>query len=189
MEIQLLPLETLQLDIRQEDKGGFVAKYPGAFLLAMGYVAVEQLRRRRPGAGSPAQHALTTAVSFGQHRRHEAESHPLAGLAFFIRPSDDVQAVTIGRSTECHIAIPDESISQLHCQLDVRDDGVYVVDVGSTNGTSINLKQLEVGSPGLVADQDILSVGRYSFQLLSAQTLYSELSLIQAMEDFDQLEE
>ena len=55
------------------------------------------------------------------------------------------------------------------------------IDVGSTNGTTVNLERLEPMRPKVLADEDILTLGRYSFQLLSAATMYSELALLDAM--------
>jgi len=191
MQIVLVSLEQLLEHLETRTQQEFTAAYPGAFLLAIGYVAVEDQQRRfhQPGGGK--DQALTTAFSFGLQRRHQATpSHPLAGLAFFLQPTAPEQrTVTIGRSQNCQVTVPDESVSELHCQLEVRQDGVHAVDLGSTNGTSVNLKQLAPGTPHLVADEDTLSVGRYSFQLLSAQTLYDALSLMQARDDFDQLDD
>jgi hypothetical protein len=184
MKVRLLSLEALRAAVGQRDRRGFVEEYPGAFLLAMGYLEVEDVQRRASGVGKVGQ--LTSAISFGQRRRHDlAGHHPLAGYAFFLDTTGGESAVTVGRSTECHIAVPDESVSEIHAQLTVGAAGVSVTDIGATNGTSVNLEQLEVGVPRALADEDILSVGRYSFQLLDAATLYNELKLLGAMEEFE----
>lgn len=183
--MRLLSLEALRGAVGERDRRGFVEEYPGAFLLAMGYLEVEDVQRRASGVGKVGQ--LTTAISFGHRRRHDlAGQHPLAGYAFFLDTTGGGEsAVTVGRSTECHIAVPDESVSEIHAQLTVSAAGISVTDIGSTNGTSINLQQLEVGVPQPLADEDILSVGRYSFQLLDAATLFNELTLLGAMEEFE----
>jgi pSer/pThr/pTyr-binding forkhead associated (FHA) protein len=43
----------------------------------------------------------------------------------------------IGRGAHNDIVIPDDSVSDTHAKLQRRDDGWYVVDVGSTNGTYV----------------------------------------------------
>lgn len=43
----------------------------------------------------------------------------------------------IGRGTHNDVPIPDESVSDLHAKVQLREDGWYVVDMGSTNGTYV----------------------------------------------------
>ena len=50
----------------------------------------------------------------------------------------------IGRSRDCEIPLEDEDISRNHARLLVEQDGrVKVIDLGSTNGTFINKKQVK----------------------------------------------
>ena len=44
----------------------------------------------------------------------------------------------VGRADECEILIDHATVSTLHCELALTDDGVYVHDCNSTNGTFIN---------------------------------------------------
>ncbi len=44
----------------------------------------------------------------------------------------------VGRDSECEICLDHDTISSLHCELALSDDGVYVHDCRSTNGTFIN---------------------------------------------------
>jgi pSer/pThr/pTyr-binding forkhead associated (FHA) protein len=43
----------------------------------------------------------------------------------------------VGRGAHNDVVIPDESVSDTHSKLQRRDDGWYLVDVGSTNGTYV----------------------------------------------------
>ena len=45
--------------------------------------------------------------------------------------------VHVGRGSHNDIAVPDDSVSDTHAKLQKRDDGWYVVDMGSTNGTYV----------------------------------------------------
>lgn len=186
MQVQLNRLEVLQSEVMALDKQAFAERYPGVFLLAMGFLAAKEIPKRGHMPAGAGRYQPTAAVSFGMRRRHTAKQHPLAGQVFFLSPSEAEPSATIGRSESCQVSIPDESVSEFHCRLVVSSDGVFVIDLGSTNGTSVSLGQLEPNIPMEIGDEDVLSVGRYSFQLLLSRTLYDELSLLQAMEDFDE---
>ena len=187
MEIELRTIDELRRELQRTDRDGFTATYPGAFLLAMGFLATEDVQASvRAAKGLNQPKAPTAAVSFGAHLRHVAgQSHPLAGCAFFMRPTGEAFRAVIGRSIDCDITVPDPSVSELHCRLQVRPQGVVVIDLRSTNGTIINMTPLQPGTPCIIADEDILSVGRYSFQMLSAPTMYDELALLGAVDSFE----
>ncbi len=44
----------------------------------------------------------------------------------------------VGSSPEAAVTLSDPTVSRLHCVLEPRDDGVWVVDLGSRNGTCID---------------------------------------------------
>ena len=44
----------------------------------------------------------------------------------------------VGRDPDCDICIDHPTISTIHCELALTDDGVYVRDCHSTNGTFVN---------------------------------------------------
>jgi serine phosphatase RsbU (regulator of sigma subunit)/pSer/pThr/pTyr-binding forkhead associated (FHA) protein len=51
--------------------------------------------------------------------------------------------VSIGRSRENDLFLPDQWLSRAHAEIQVRDDGCYLVDLGSKNGTLLNGARLE----------------------------------------------
>jgi pSer/pThr/pTyr-binding forkhead associated (FHA) protein len=62
------------------------------------------------------------------------EPKELRGLRFPLSNS-----LTIGRSGDADISIANDSYaSQQHARIEVRADGVWIVDLGSTNGTYVN---------------------------------------------------
>jgi FHA domain len=66
--------------------------------------------------------------------------------------------VTIGRGLRNDIAISsDEYASARHARFEPRQDGVWVQDLGSTNGTYLNGARLE--HPRLLTSGDIIRVG------------------------------
>jgi pSer/pThr/pTyr-binding forkhead associated (FHA) protein len=49
----------------------------------------------------------------------------------------------LGRDTRCALRVPDGQVSRQHCEFEVRDDGVSVRDLGSSNGTYVNTSRVE----------------------------------------------
>jgi pSer/pThr/pTyr-binding forkhead associated (FHA) protein len=53
-----------------------------------------------------------------------------------------VPLAQVGRGSHNDIVIQDDSVSETHAKLQRRDEGWYVVDVGSTNGTYVGGQRL-----------------------------------------------
>lgn len=69
----------------------------------------------------------------------------------------DSSAVTIGRGPANDIALEDDYASTLHARVEARHDGVWVVDVGSTNGTIVNGER--IADERKLAPGDVIRVG------------------------------
>jgi len=52
---------------------------------------------------------------------------------------------TIGRSLDCHLILDSTEISRLHARCTSDHLNIFVEDMGSTNGTFVNGRRLEVG--------------------------------------------
>ncbi|HVB90780.1 MAG TPA: DUF3662 and FHA domain-containing protein [Acidimicrobiales bacterium] len=66
------------------------------------------------------------------------------------------ESLVIGRLPECEIVLQDTNVSRRHAELSRRGDGVFITDLGSTNGTRVN------GTPvreQMLANGDEVSVG------------------------------
>ena len=70
----------------------------------------------------------------------------------------DSAAVTIGRSTQNVVAIDsDEFASARHARVEPRRDGVWVNDLGSTNGTYVN--GVRIDRPRKLVNGDVVRAG------------------------------
>jgi pSer/pThr/pTyr-binding forkhead associated (FHA) protein len=70
----------------------------------------------------------------------------------------DSAAVTIGRGQQNVVAIDgDEFASARHARVEPRRDGVWVNDLGSTNGTYVN--GVRIDRPRKLVDGDVVRVG------------------------------
>ncbi len=70
----------------------------------------------------------------------------------------------IGRGAECQVRPDSEWVSRQHCLLRVGDDGAFLRDLGSRNGTLVN-GELVTGERRL-ADGDRIQVGPLAFEVL-----------------------
>jgi pSer/pThr/pTyr-binding forkhead associated (FHA) protein len=65
---------------------------------------------------------------------------------------------TIGRSPDCGIFLDDVTVSRKHAVLRERDNGFFIEDQGSLNGTFVNRKRVESAQ---LEDGDELQIGKY----------------------------
>ncbi len=65
--------------------------------------------------------------------------------------------IMVGSGASSHVKLDGDDVSSLHCMLKPRDGKVYVLDLGSDDGTSLNGKDLR-GETAL-EDGDIVTVG------------------------------
>ncbi|HAS12087.1 MAG TPA: hypothetical protein DCS55_16455 [Acidimicrobiaceae bacterium] len=65
--------------------------------------------------------------------------------------------LTVGRAAGCQITLDDTYASQVHARVFMRDDQLYVEDLGSTNGTYLNRRK--VSAPMVVSHGDQIQIG------------------------------
>ncbi|MGJ7440873.1 FtsK/SpoIIIE domain-containing protein [Aquipuribacter sp. MA13-13] len=93
----------------------------------------------------------------GPRRRSPRSTGRLLELAVLAGPDAgtvhplDGERLVCGRAVTCAVAVRDPRMSREHCELVVRSDGVRLVDLGSTNGTTV-LPPSETSPPGEAAD-------------------------------------
>jgi len=70
----------------------------------------------------------------------------------------DSMPVTVGRSDDCVVALDaDEFASSHHARFEPRRDGVWIEDIGSTNGTYLN--GIRISRPRKLSPGDVVRVG------------------------------
>ncbi|MBX3035268.1 MAG: FHA domain-containing protein, partial [Bdellovibrionaceae bacterium] len=50
----------------------------------------------------------------------------------------DADQIVVGRQAEVQLDLQDEGVSPIHCMIELRDQGYYVCDLGSSGGTFKN---------------------------------------------------
>ncbi len=76
--------------------------------------------------------------------------------------------LSIGRTQENDIAFGDSFLSKKHARFSVREDQVFLEDLGSSNGTFVNGNRLKVGVEALLADGDKIRMGNVEFLFIKA---------------------
>jgi len=74
----------------------------------------------------------------------------------------------IGRGTASHFRLPDERrlISSRHAKITQEADTYVLMDIGSTNGTTLNSTRLEVGKPYSLAVHDQIGIGDFILEFV-----------------------
>jgi diguanylate cyclase (GGDEF)-like protein len=78
----------------------------------------------------------------------------------------------VGRGDDCDIRIQDNSVSRKHVKIEPTDDGYTICDLGSTNGTFVNDRQLD--EPKNLTDGDYVRVGNCLYRYLTGGNIEAE---------------
>jgi len=147
----------------------FIKKYPDPVLVPIGYLSAAEIRASKEDS--------TALLLLNYKPGHESgKSHPLAGKVMILSSKKD--KIYIGRSPNNDIVIPDQTVSSNHAVIGFLGGQVAIIDLGSKNGTFVNLEQLEPEQYVPLEDEDIISFGRYSFQFFTAKGFYFTLGLL-----------
>jgi len=127
-------------------------------------VAPPQPSPRQTAKGGPGRAGWGAAGSWAPGSGHGADAGS-SRLVVLDPPERAGQSfplgdeLTLGRALGCGISLPDDTfVSTLHARVFRRDGSLYVEDLGSTNGTFVNDRQ--VTSPVPLGPGDRLQVGR-----------------------------
>ena len=153
------PLESYRDDARKLAPADFEMRHGDAFLL------LSAVQPRKPVDTSSTHLAL-----LGEE---EGNTGALATWVYPLRSAQHL--ITLGRSGESDVVIPDRSVSRRHALIKRSDDGrMQVLDAGSSNGTSVNGRNVltrGAGPPSPLAPGDTLRLGSLEFTLAHAAAL------------------
>ena len=135
----------------------FTRRFREPVLVAMGVLEAAEIMAR---CGSTLGVRIASPMTYDRK-----VVHPLAGRVFRVPvESAPTGGVVIGRGEPAEIIVPDETVSIRHCHIGWAAEDVWAADLGSTNGTFVNLKPLKPEVSTRLHNEDVLTVGRHSFQ-------------------------
>jgi hypothetical protein len=75
----------------------------------------------------------------------------------------DAGEVMIGRGADCQLILDDDYVSTRHARVAAVEDGHYVEDLGSTNGTYVNGQRIT--APTMITLADTVRIGKTIMKL------------------------
>lgn len=73
--------------------------------------------------------------------------------------------ILAGRSEEAKFRIQQDSVSRRHCEFFLKDDAVFIRDMGSTNGTLLDDELIPASVPTRVKPGSIVRIGSVAFRI------------------------
>ena len=80
------------------------------------------------------------------------------------------EVTVLGRDATADVTLPSEAVSRHHARISRTDDGYLLEDMGSVNGTAVNRNVLKKGKRVKLKDGDIISIWRYAFEFIEADS-------------------
>lgn len=72
---------------------------------------------------------------------------------------------SFGRKSENDLPIPDPYVSGKHGVIEIADDGIYLTDIGSTNGTMLNDAKLSPNMRTKITPDDVIRLGSIELRI------------------------
>jgi len=74
------------------------------------------------------------------------------------------KTIVIGRVPGCHILLSDSTVSQSQCLIQIQEEKLCVIDMGSSFGTKLNERRIQGATP--LKNKDCLHIGNSILQLV-----------------------
>lgn len=167
-------LEQFAEQLRDIGVDSFRRMYPWPFLVALGMAG--DLDR---GSSSGSTTIIKITDSVLERGRIAGRVFPLAKARYSPKGP-----ITIGRTSENDVVIPEYSVSRKHCFIALVNGGYRITDWGSANGTLVNEKEIGKMTPFPLQGREILTLGRLMLLFLLPQQFAEHVHAIAPPPDF-----
>jgi hypothetical protein len=163
----------LALELRDNSREAFVARYPAPFLLqAINPEEASGVRGFHTEAATAPISAVRLISEGFELRRDLRET--IAHIVEKRSGSPWQDRIIIGRARNSDIVIHHSSVSKVHAHITTRGDGVLMArDVGSRNGIRVNGVSVCTETPVPLPMGAILGVGEVELELTNAVEVYN----------------
>ena len=86
------------------------------------------------------------------------------------------EEITLGRAGAGQPIVPDidltpyqgleAGVSRLHASIRIKDDDIYIMDLGSANGTRLNGEKISPSTPHKLTNENIITLGKLNLKVL-----------------------
>jgi FHA domain len=78
----------------------------------------------------------------------------------------NTQALRIGRTTDCEIVLNHPTVSRLHAGINEVDGRFYIVNLSSSNSTTLNGKLIQFNEAEMITDGDVAQIGPFFLRMI-----------------------
>lgn len=167
-------LEQFAEQFREIGVDSFKRMYPWPFLVALGMAGDVE-----PSGSSGNTSIIRITDSVLERGRIAGRVFPLAKARYSPKGP-----ITIGRTSENDVVIPEYSVSRKHCFITQINGGYRITDWGSANGTLVNEKEIGKMTPFPLQGREILTLGRLMLLFLLPQQFAEHIGALAPPPDF-----
>jgi hypothetical protein len=167
-------IDELASELRRKGYERLFEDYPpSSVLIGVGILGVPELRAERSTRGT---------IRFSPDNQQEyVKAAALVGRVWFLtkkRENRHQTRITIGRTSDADVTIPELSISVEHAALEATPFGLAVIDLGSTNGTFVDGERVTRGITVSLYSGMKLALARYEFEYLRHKDFLERLKQV-----------
>jgi Mg-chelatase subunit ChlD len=153
-----------------------------ALVLVAGIVGVLLYKRRKKAAPQPVPapqrvtHQKAATEPLYDRKTRISHDTDISAEGFTIRATAgpvmgrtvilDGPQFTVGRDDGNDLPLHDEFVSEQHARFEIRNGQLFLIDLGSTNGTQVNGARID--QPTLLAANDTVRIGTTEFRVMAA---------------------
>lgn len=158
---------------------------PAASYKPSAYMSDNDFRRDEPspGPGKPASDYYPTPPTIKASQARPIEQAEGTGrLSLLVQQTGQLieitenDEITLGRAGAGQPIVPDidltpyqgleAGVSRLHASIRIKGDEIYIMDLGSANGTRLNGEKISPSTPHKLTNENIITLGKLNLKVL-----------------------